>query len=108
MNSEDKKQTIEQLISQRKEIVDKLGIWGGARDEGMRSTLLETIKSLDKVLTEWAKPASVPFQCCPKCFGDGHLGRYNSPTLCTTATSVCDVCHGSKIIPQYIISSEIK
>lgn len=38
------------------------------------------------------------WQLCPKCNGDGHLGRYNSPSITTDSCPVCDVCKGGKII----------
>lgn len=42
-----------------------------------------------------------PWQLCPKCFGDGHLGRHNSPpTMSTSLTPVCDLCNGNKVIAQ--------
>jgi hypothetical protein len=37
------------------------------------------------------------WQLCPKCGGDGHLMRYNSPPL-LSGNAVCDVCDGKKII----------
>lgn len=40
------------------------------------------------------------YQLCPKCFGDGHLMRYNSPSMSTTAMPICDVCQGKKIIAR--------
>lgn len=41
------------------------------------------------------------WQLCPKCNGDGHLGRYNSlGYMSTTVTPQCDVCNGSKIIQK--------
>ncbi len=42
-----------------------------------------------------------PYQLCPKCYGDGNLLRFNSPSMMgTDATAICDVCNGSKIIPM--------
>jgi hypothetical protein len=38
------------------------------------------------------------WQLCPKCLGDGNLMRYNSPPMSTSATPICDVCNGAKII----------
>ena len=47
------------------------------------------------------------WQLCPKCNGDGHLGRYNPPMFAsTTVTPVCDVCNGSKIIAKPIFSKD--
>ncbi len=41
------------------------------------------------------------YQLCPKCNGDGHLGRYNSPVFSSTnSLPTCDVCNGSKIIAK--------
>ena len=37
------------------------------------------------------------WQLCPKCYGDGNLLRYNSPTL-VSSTPICDLCNGEKII----------
>lgn len=45
------------------------------------------------------------WQLCPKCNGDGHLGRYNSPGLSTTTHPLCDVCTGAKILMKPVISS---
>lgn len=41
------------------------------------------------------------YQLCPKCNGDGHLGRYNSPNLGTSCNPMCDVCFGKKIISTF-------
>ncbi len=39
------------------------------------------------------------WQLCPKCNGDGHLGRYNSPAIVGTNDDlICDVCNGKKIL----------
>ena len=50
-------------------------------------------------LTSKEKEEWHPKQLCPKCHGDGNLSRYNSPAIITTSASViCDVCFGAKII----------
>lgn len=41
------------------------------------------------------------WQLCPKCFGDGNLARYNSPSI-SSGIPICDVCHGKKIIERPI------
>lgn len=41
----------------------------------------------------------VPLQLCPKCEGDGHLGRHNSLAI-TSGLPICDICHGNKVIPM--------
>lgn len=45
------------------------------------------------------------YQICPKCNGDGHLGRYNSPGISSTVTPVCDVCNGAKLLIRPIIQA---
>lgn len=42
------------------------------------------------------------WQLCPKCNGDGNLGRYNSPNI-VSEIPICDVCNGAKIIQRPII-----
>ena len=37
------------------------------------------------------------WQLCPKCHGDGHLFRFNSPWIYSD-NCVCDVCNGEKIL----------
>ncbi len=45
------------------------------------------------------------WQLCPKCLGDGNLGRYNSPPFASsTALPTCDVCQGAKIFVKPIVS----
>lgn len=57
--------------------------------------------SISRVSCEPPKPDYVPYQLCPKCLGDGHLGRYNSPiVMSTSCIPMCDVCNGSKVIPM--------
>lgn len=52
---------------------------------------------------------TIPQQLCPKCNGDGHLLRYNSPPMLgTTNQAICDVCKGKKVIPFKIIKSYIQ
>ncbi len=56
-----------------------------------------------------SKPQFGEWQLCPKCMGDGHLYRYNSPAIITTdASLVCDVCNGNKVIqkPQQPVIDE--
>lgn len=44
------------------------------------------------------------WQLCPKCNGDGHLGRYNSPMFSSSnSLPTCDVCNGSKIIAKPVL-----
>jgi len=38
------------------------------------------------------------YQLCPKCNGDGHLGRFNSPNTSSNACPQCDVCFGAKTL----------
>ena len=39
------------------------------------------------------------YQLCPKCNGDGHLGRYNSPAIASSnSLPQCDVCYGAKTL----------
>lgn len=53
---------------------------------------------------------SVPYQCCPKCGGQGTVSKppYVAGDVhqwTSSATSFpCDVCHGAKIIPQAVIN----
>ena len=55
--------------------------------------------------------ASVPYQLCPKCNGQGQVAKppYIAGDVHTWSSSQgiyeCDVCNGSKIIPMLIISS---
>ena len=57
--------------------------------------LLQTEKT--EIVGEW--------QLCPKCHGDGHLGRYNSPNTSSNACPQCDVCFGAKIIIKPLAKS---
>lgn len=40
------------------------------------------------------------YQLCPKCNGDGNLGRYNSPNT-YSEVPICDVCNGDKVLKIY-------
>lgn len=52
------------------------------------------------------KAVFVDWQLCPKCNGDGHLMRYNSPPfISTNESAICDVCNGAKIIAKAMITS---
>ena len=48
-------------------------------------------------IEEIKKPTSEGWQLCPKCLGDGHLFRFNSPWIYSD-NCVCDVCNGEKIL----------
>lgn len=54
----------------------------------------------------------VPYQLCPKCLGQGIVSRppyiaADIPSWSSTQMSYqCDVCNGSKIIPQCVLNSE--
>lgn len=72
------------------------------------NTVLSTSDMLK--LSEKAKerivslPTVSEWQLCPKCLGDGHLGRYNSPPyMSTTTTPQCDVCFGNKVLVKPVV-----
>lgn len=70
-------------------------------------TNMEIFESLYEMMVsgEAKTPDYIPVQLCPKCFGDGHLGRYNCPAVMgTSATPICDVCNGSKTIPMVVLT----
>ena len=55
--------------------------------------------------------ATVPYQLCPKCGGDGVVlvqNWYGSPTSISSGVQVCDVCSGNKIIPMHVMPIEYK
>jgi hypothetical protein len=64
----------------------------------------------------FAKPllAAVPYQCCPKCEGQGIVAKPSwvaagvNNWSSTSAVHQCDVCNGAKIIPMYIVPTETK
>ena len=63
----------------------------------------EVIGWLNKLPNEFMEAEQfkigIPYQLCPKCYGDGNLLRYNSPAMMsTTIAPTCDVCYGNKII----------
>ncbi len=44
------------------------------------------------------------YQLCPKCNGDGHLGRYNFPAFASTnSIPQCDVCNGNKTLIKPVL-----
>ena len=54
--------------------------------------------------------AAVPYQCCPKCEGQGIVSKPSyvaagvNQWSSTSAVHQCDVCLGAKIIPMHIVS----
>jgi hypothetical protein len=58
--------------------------------------------------------AAVPYQCCPKCEGQGIVAKPSwvaagvNNWSSTSAVHQCDVCNGAKIIPMYIVPTETK
>jgi hypothetical protein len=105
MTSSDTKEIVLKLIEKRSEQLLALKAAHGAIDV---NAMTEAIESIDKVIIEWSKPNYVPYQLCPKCFGDGHLGRHNTPATVANAMPVCDVCNGAKVIPQFIVAPQTK
>lgn len=103
MKDTDKITYANKLMADRREAVNHLA---DTIDKDQINGLLKSIESLDNVIISIFHPATIPYQCCPKCYGDGNLGRYNSPTLTNSAMPVCDVCHGAKIIPQYVLPNQ--
>jgi hypothetical protein len=65
-------------------------------------TIPEEVAEFNKMLKAFKagySTSQAQWQLCPKCHGDGNLGRYNPPAyMSTTVTPVCDVCNGAKII----------
>lgn len=54
--------------------------------------------------------ATVPYQLCPKCNGDGQLMVQQSNGGTTSISSgmfTCDVCGGGKIIPMHILNENL-
>lgn len=53
--------------------------------------------------------AAVPYQCCPKCEGQGIVSKPSyvaagvNQWSSTSAVHQCDVCLGAKIIPMHIV-----
>lgn len=85
--------------------------WSMCGEEGRKiieQLILEIDKLIDIPTTSDMNQKSVPWQCCPKCNGDGHLGRYNSPSAYSGSTiPTCDVCNGAKIIPQAAVPTTV-
>jgi hypothetical protein len=55
--------------------------------------------------------ATVPYQLCPKCGGDGTVMVQNwngSPTSISNGLQTCNLCGGAMIIPMHIVSTECK
>lgn len=55
--------------------------------------------------------ATVPYQLCPKCGGDGTVMVQNwngSPTSISSGLQTCNLCGGAMIIPMHIIPTEYK
>jgi len=77
-------------------------------DTYTRVTAVETICELFSSY-QLATGGRECWQLCPKCNGDGHLGRYNAPPFAsTTITPVCDVCNGAKIFASPNFQSSLK
>lgn len=54
--------------------------------------------------------ATVPYQLCPKCNGDGEVLVQNwngGTTSISTGMFTCNVCGGAKIIPMHVINQEL-
>jgi hypothetical protein len=71
--------------------IEKLNKW---REVG------PTMEEFEKAQQHWA----VPYQLCPKCGGTGKVLDNNQRIGCcgiSSGVEVCDVCHGSKIIPMH-------
>lgn len=84
-------------------------------DSYWKQRALAAERVIEFVDIEWLDESLLPsqpaeerrnvWQLCPKCFGDGNLARYNSPsTVGTDAALLCDVCNGNKIIATYYVS----
>ena len=55
--------------------------------------------------------ATVPYQLCPKCGGDGKVlvqNWYGSPTSTSSGVETCNLCGGAMIIPMHIVPTEYK
>ena len=55
--------------------------------------------------------ATVPYQLCPKCGGDGTVMVQNwngSNTSISSGLQTCNLCGGAMIIPMHIIPTEYK
>ena len=55
--------------------------------------------------------ATVPYQLCPKCGGDGKVlvqNWYGSPTSISSGVETCNLCGGAMIIPMHIVPTEYK
>jgi len=55
--------------------------------------------------------ATVPYQLCPKCVGNGTVMVQNwnsSPTSISIGLQTCNLCGGEMIIPMHAIPTEYK
>ena len=55
--------------------------------------------------------ATVPYQLCPKCGGDGTVMVQNwngSNTSISSGLQTCNLCGGAMIIPMHIVPTEYK
>jgi hypothetical protein len=65
-------------------------------------------KKKDRIRIITCTYKTVPFMLCPKCHGQGSVCTpintpYNSTYVSTSASFICDVCDGQKIIPMVVI-----
>jgi len=54
--------------------------------------------------------ATVPYQLCPKCNGDGKVmvqNWYGSPTSISSGVETCNLCGGAMIIPMHLINEQL-
>ena len=64
-----------------------------------------------ELLSSTPKLETIPYQCCPKCNGEGYLKgvtKISLGNISTTPGFTCDVCKGEKIIPMHIVRVEVK
>lgn len=76
---------------------------------------MQKVENIDETpLLQNCLLAAVPYQCCPKCEGQGIVAKPSwvaagvNNWSSTSAVHQCDVCNGSKIIPMYIVPTENK
>ena len=43
----------------------------------------------------------IPYQCCPKCNGNGYVQNFQMQSTSSVLTNMCDICGGAKIIPMF-------